>query len=155
MHNTSDKLLEFYIFKHCTPKLKRYKRSCSVLHLMLECSSLKNGYGYLHVCSIRVYMTALLEYIRDCSIRVHQSFEEASCNPSLRDECKLYQLLCCAIHYITHSFCPTTLNGVLIGSCCKLRSLNFSGGFLNPLEPPSYAPDCYLFREISWKVSIQ
>ena len=54
-------------------------------------------------------------------------------NPSLRDECKLYQLLCCAIHYMfTHSFCPATLNGVL-GSCCKLRRLNFTGG--NPLEP--------------------
>ena len=47
-------------------------RSCSVLNLMLEC--LKNftwTWIYLHACSIRVYLTAILEYKPDCSIRVY------------------------------------------------------------------------------------
>ena len=52
-------------------------RSCSALNLMLEC--LKNfthevplhyGHGYLHACSVRAYVTALLEYI---------NFEKGSC----------------------------------------------------------------------------
>ena len=42
-----------------------------------------------------------------CSFRVYRSFKQVfkrvlqvtSVNPSLRDECKLYKLLCCAIHY--------------------------------------------------------
>ena len=81
-------------------------------------------------------MTALLEYINFSQVlkRAHVT----SINPFLRDECKLYQLLCCVVHYIAHSFCPATLNGVLaIESCCKLRRLNFTRGVLNPLEPPS------------------
>ena len=117
---------------------------------MLEC--LKNFiWTWIFTsCSIRVYLTALLEYIPDCSIRVYRSFKQVlkrahvtsvNVNPSLRDECKFYQLLCCAItgHYIAHSFCPATLNG-LLGSCC--RSLNFTGGFQNP---PSLRPwlSCY------------
>ena len=59
-------------------------------------------YGYLHACSpIRVYMTALLEYI-DVLKRAHVT----SINPSLRDECKLY----CAVPYsIYYSSCPATL----------------------------------------------
>ena len=32
------------------------------------------GYGYLHACTIRVTVTALLEYIPDYSIRVYQSY---------------------------------------------------------------------------------
>ena len=51
-----------------------------------------------------IYMHVLLEYIPDCSIRVYRSFKQVlkmahvtSVNPSLIDECKLYQLLCCAI----------------------------------------------------------
>ena len=51
-----------------------------------------------------IHMHALLEYIPDCSIRVYRSFKQVlkrahvtSVNPSLRDECKFYQLLCCAI----------------------------------------------------------
>ena len=62
------------------------------------------GHGYLHACSIRVYPTALLEFIPDCAIRVYRSFQQVlkrahvtSVNPSLRDECKFYQLLCCSI----------------------------------------------------------
>jgi len=51
--------------------------------------------------------------------------------------------VCCAIITITHSFCPAThtvLNGVL-GSCSKLRSLNFTRGFMNPPEPSPYTND--------------
>ena len=37
------------------------------------------------------------------------------------------KLLCCVIHNYTHSFCPATLNGVFIGSCCKLKSKFYRG----------------------------
>ena len=69
-----------------------------------------------------------------------------------------HKLLCCAIHTITHLFCPATLNGVL-GSCSKLRSLTFTGGFLSPLEtppPPPHAPapnfrqPCRIFQILSY-----
>ena len=54
LHNTSDtELLEFYIFKYCTPKLQL----CSVLHLMLEC--LKN-FKILWI-AMDTYMHVLLE----------------------------------------------------------------------------------------------
>ena len=86
-----------------------------------------------------VYVTALLEYID-----LFKRTRAFSVNPSLRDECKLYQWLCCAIHYYS-LICPATPNGVL-ESCCKLKSLNFTEGFLTPPPPPpppphpSYAP---------------
>ena len=105
-------------------------------------------------------MTALLEYPDpDCSIRVSRSFPAnsvpikwgghgppvstayakahvTSVNPSLRDECKLYQLLCCAI----------TLYYSLILSCqtkwcvrillAEVKILQGGSG-----TPPPYAPE--------------
>ena len=49
---------------------------------------------------------------------------------------------CCAVplHYIAHSFCPATLNGVL-GSCLQ-KSKFYRGGVPEPPgTPPPYAPD--------------
>ena len=50
---------------------------------------------------------------------------------------------CCAVplHYIAHSFCPATLNGVL-ESC--LQKSKFYRGFPEPSgTPPPYAPVYY------------
>ena len=50
---------------------------------------------------------------------------------------------CCAVplHYITHSFCPATLNGVL-GSCLQ-KSKFYRGVPEPPGTPPPYAPESY------------
>ena len=67
---------------------------------------------------------------------------------------------CCAapIHYITYSFCPATLNGVL--RSCLQKSKFYrggGGGFLNPPNPPpppSLRPWCYhlnIFYFVNWK----
>ena len=47
---------------------------------------------------------------------------------------------CCAVplHYIAHSFCPATLNGVL-GSCLQ-KSKSYRGVPEPPGTPPPYAP---------------
>ena len=47
---------------------------------------------------------------------------------------------CCAVplHYIAHSFCPATLNGVL-GSCLQ-KSKFYRGVPEPPGTPPPYAP---------------
>ena len=47
---------------------------------------------------------------------------------------------CCAVplHYITHSFCPATLNGVL-GTCLQ-KSKFYKGVPELPGTPPPYAP---------------
>ena len=52
---------------------------------------------------------------------------------------------CCAVplHYIAHSFCPATLNGVL-GSCLQ-KSKFYRGVPEPPGTPPPYAPELPLF----------
>ena len=54
MHNTSDKLLEFYIFKHCTPKLQQYE-------IMLSFAFNVRISEKLHM-DVDIYMRVLLEY---------------------------------------------------------------------------------------------
>jgi len=66
-------------------------------------------------------------------------------HPSLKDESKFYATInkCCAVLLLlaTHLSCATKLNGVL-GSCCKFKNLklNYTGGFLKPLETPLPTP---------------
>ena len=47
---------------------------------------------------------------------------------------------CCAapLHYVTHSFCPATLNGVL--RSCLQKSKFYRGVPEPPGTPPPYAP---------------
>ena len=60
---------------------------------------------------------------------------------------------CCAVplHYIAHSFCPATLNGVL-GSCLQ-KSKFYRGVPEPPGTPPPYAPGslspCILIISVS------
>jgi len=79
---------------------------------------------YMDISRNRVYLTALLEYID-----LNNKFSQAQqLFLGSWDLCTLYQ---CAVPYIiAHSFCLATrteLNGVL-GSCTKLRGLNFTMG---------------------------
>ena len=143
LHNTSDKLLEFYIFKHCTPKLQQYKVMLSSFNVIMSEKRHMDMDIYMHV----VYLTVLLEYIPDCSIiyltvlleyiDLFTSFEEGSCYL-----CKSFPesfINCCTVplHCITHSFCPATLNGML-GSC--LQKSKLYRGVTEPLGPPSLCP---------------
>ena len=66
-----------------------------------------------------------------------------SVNPSLKDECKLYQFLCCAITLRYSLILSCHAKMVCYGPVC--RSLNFTGVLLNPLEPPlpPYTPALY------------
>ena len=77
----------------------------------------------LHACFIRVFLTALLEYIDLLNHYLCESFSAS----------------CVAITlYFTHSFCPATLNSVL-GSC--LQKSKFYGRVVpEPLGTPLPTP---------------
>ena len=108
---------------------------------------------------IRVYLTALLEYIPDCSIRVCRSFKQVlkrprahvtSVNPSR--EMNASFINCCAVLYYTHSFCPATLNGVL-GSC--LQKSKFYRGVPEPPGTPLPTPLISFDTIMLWPCNFQ
>ena len=129
-------VMEFYTFKHCMINIKYLRNSTN-----------EDVDIYRH----RVYVTPLIEYM---AWLLSYSISVLSPNSQfLREKCKLYQLPQCAGPYtIIHSSCPSTvtiLNGMLIETCCnKLRSLDYTGGLLNP-SPNPYSPKCvYLVSQV-------